>query len=209
MFGSLFGAFAVWKFLPIQRELSQANPLFRKAWMRYPLLIAAFGFTYHVSTMLPVKLFNKFSKNYKGIDYDNKAQDQDLVSRFRVFDRDAEAQAGNTEPSATEEEILNYLCIHSKDPLSKPELLDHMMKQAMKKTNLLEKFRVKRSGKDRNDTYWNFGKIHGLENIAYVKKEDLKDVAGNPVKLQELVHSVKPSDIPGYPSYEQFLVERQ
>jgi hypothetical protein len=28
-------------------------------------------------------------------------------------------------------------------------------------------FQVKRSGKDRDPMFWSFGKIHGLENIAF------------------------------------------
>ena len=57
--------------MPIQRELSAAHPLFRKSWMKYPLLVGSFAFAYHCAVMLPVKLFNKFSKSYKGIDHEN------------------------------------------------------------------------------------------------------------------------------------------
>jgi hypothetical protein len=204
LFGTAAGAFAVYKFLPIQREISQAVPLFRKTWMRYPLLAAAFGFTYHCATMLPVKLFTKFCKNNKaGILPENPGQDVDLVGRFRVFDKVAEAQGNDHNPSATEEEILNYLSIHSKDPLSKPELKEHLIKQVLKDEDIFSKFQVKRSGKDKNDIYWNFGKIHGLENIGLLTEADMAECNGNPVKLQEKLHKIKPTDRPGYASHEE------
>lgn len=34
-----------------------------------------------------------------------------------------------------------------------------------------------------NDIFYNFGKIHGLENIAYCDDADLADCDGNPIKL--------------------------
>lgn len=33
---------------------------------------------------------------------------------------------------------------------------------------------IKRKGKDKDPYYWAFGKIHGLENIAFASTEDLK-----------------------------------
>lgn len=38
-------------------------------------------------------------------------------------------------------------------------------------------------GKDKDDIFWKFGKIHGLENIAFVDPKDLEAAAGNPVRL--------------------------
>ena len=64
LFGTAVGGFLTYKMLPLQRELSASNALFRKTWMKYPLLIGTFAFGYHCASMLPVKLFNKFSKNY-------------------------------------------------------------------------------------------------------------------------------------------------
>jgi len=48
------------------------------------------------------------------------------------------------------------------------------------------KFQVKRMGKDKDDIFWNLGKIHGLENLAFVKDEDLAQANGNPMILQQL-----------------------
>jgi hypothetical protein len=51
-------------------------------------------------------------------------------------------------------------------------------------------FRVKIQGKDHDELFWSFGKIHGLENIAFVDPEELKQTNGNPVAIQELVNKV-------------------
>ena len=40
--------------------------------------------------------------------------------------------------------------------------------------NFMKKFKIKRMGKDKDDIFWQIGKIHGLENLAYVSDEDLK-----------------------------------
>ena len=42
---------------------------------------------------------------------------------------------------------------------------------------------MKRSGKDLDDFYYSFGKVHGLENIAFVDPEALDKTEGNPVAL--------------------------
>lgn len=47
-----------------------------------------------------------------------------------------------------------------------------------------------------------FGKIHGLENIAYLSEDELKACEGNPVKLQIAINNVKiPKGVPQ--TYEQ------
>jgi hypothetical protein len=92
--------------------------------------------------------------------------------------------------------------MYDKDPLSKPELLNHMVKRISEQTDLTKIFRIKRQGKDVNDFFWQFGKIHGLENIAFCDPVELSQVNGNPVKLQKLINKVTPEDIPGLSSYD-------
>lgn len=128
-----------------------------------------------------------------------------MVGRFRVFDRSAEAEG---QVSQTEEEILDYLSLHAKEPLTKKELVEHMMKKINKNVDLSGMFQIKRSGKDENDIHWSFGKVHGLENIAYIDDEKLDQVKGNPVTLQRLVNEIKPQDVPGYASSEALLAHR-
>lgn len=65
----------------------------------------------------------------------------------------------------------------------------------MKEFRLTDLFRVKRAGKDKDDFFWSFGKIHGLENIAFVDLEELYETKGNPVKIQMLVNRYEGSPI--------------
>jgi hypothetical protein len=51
-------------------------------------------------------------------------------------------------------------------------------------------FQVKRLGKDKDDLFWSFGKIHGLENIAFADPNELASTNGNPVAIQNLVNNV-------------------
>jgi len=41
--------------------------------------------------------------------------------------------------------------------------------------------RIRRMGKDLDDIYWSIGKIHGLENIAYVDDNELLTRGGDPI----------------------------
>ena len=79
----------------------------------------------------------------------------------------------------------------------------------LKEDKISEKFRIKRQGKDKNDIYYSFGKIHGLENIAFVDEDKLRETKGNPVLIQDLINQVKPEDVPGFASYEEVVEERQ
>jgi len=62
LWGSSVGLFAAWKFGPIQKELEHSHALFRKAWMRVPLQLAAFLVAYNIGTQLPARLFKKWQK---------------------------------------------------------------------------------------------------------------------------------------------------
>lgn len=93
-FGTSAGLFAAWKFGPIQRELEVSQPIFRKAWMRFPMQLAAFMLAYGVSTQLPTRLMRKFTKKNTGVNNDTYTGEFDYVSRFRLFEQDAEAFSG-------------------------------------------------------------------------------------------------------------------
>lgn len=184
MWGSACGAVAWYKAGPIQREIEHSYSIFRKAWMRQPIRLAAFAAAYWVGTALPTRFFRKFENKPEGVTSDTFKSRHDLVGRFRVFEED--------EPSdALESQVADYLAAYSSDPLSEPELLDHLMKQVSKKVDLSKIFQVKRLGADADDIFWSFGKIHGLENIAYCDDQALKACGGNPVKLQKLVNEVE------------------
>jgi len=62
------------------------------------------------------------------------------------------------------------------------------MKNYAQNVDLSEVFQIRRSGKDLDPIFWHFGKVHGLENIAFASNEELLETGGNPVKLQKLVN---------------------
>lgn len=67
-------------------------------------------------------------------------------------------------------------------------------------------FQVKRAGADLDPLFWSFGKIHGLENIAFCDPKEISATGGNPVKLQGLINAVNgPSKLFG--SYEELVAE--
>jgi len=115
-FGLACGLLAVYKVRPMQRQLQQHTVIFRKPWMRVPILASAFGAAYFVGTALPARVFQKFSRDYNGINADTVASRHDLVGRFRLFE--------DVEVTSQEEQVRNYLATYSKDALTKPELVD-------------------------------------------------------------------------------------
>lgn len=96
--------------------------MLRKAWMRYPILATAFGGAYFVGLQLPVRFFQKFSHRHEMITNESYYGRHDLVGRFRAFEN---VKEGNS----AENELLDHLSMYDKDPLSKPELIEHMMKR--------------------------------------------------------------------------------
>lgn len=83
--------------------------------------------------------------------------------------------------------MIKYLHDYSDRPFVKDELTERLRDMERKG----HKMRVRRMGKDRDDIFWYFGKIHGLENIACIDDETLKQAAGDPVLLQKLVNKVE------------------
>ena len=84
---------------------------------------------------------------------------QDIVGKFRIFDK--------VQEKTTRENVADYLSVYSTVPLTKDEMMDNIVLNAMKYEDIAKHFKVKRQGADRNDIFWQFGKIHGLENIAF------------------------------------------
>ncbi len=69
-------------------------------------------------------------------------------------------------------------------------------------------FQVKRQGKDKDDIFWSFGKIHGLENIAFADPLEVQETNGNPVKIQQLVNKIEGYQYP-IDSFEHLVQEMQ
>jgi hypothetical protein len=104
----------------------------------------------------------------------------DLVGRFRLFEEGAPVVSA-------EQNLVNYLHEYSDRPFVKDELLARL--EDLQKKGL--KMRIRRMGKDLDDLYWTFGKIHGLENIAFAEEADLKATNGDPIALQLLVNRLE------------------
>lgn len=67
---------------------------------------------------------------------------------------------------------------------------------------------AKRIGKDKDDIFYLFGKIHGLENIVFVPEEKLSKIS-NPIELQMAVNDVEESRLQhkNIPSFDALLVD--
>jgi len=68
---------------------------------------------------------------------------------------------------------------------------------------LSKTWRIKRVGVDADPIFWTYGKIHGLENIAFVDPKKLAECEGNPVAIQKLVNEVE--DVARFNSHEEML----
>ena len=176
--GALVGGVAAYKFQPIQADLARRHALFRKAWMRFPLQMAVFaGFS-----LTAIQIPNRMSKllGHRGVTQDMAMSATDIVGKFRMFENSPGA-------ASAEQNLVNYLHEYSDRPFVKDELLLRL--KEMEKNG--HHMRVKRIGKDQNDFFWLCGKIHGLENIALLTDEELKEVNGNPIKLQLLINKTE------------------
>ncbi len=149
---------------PIQRNLEKYSSLFRKPWMRLPIYSFAFICAFYGGIQLPGRIFPKFTPYLNdGVNHAVYTSSQDLVARFRLFDKIPEVD--------TERDISWYLNEYTTKPYSEADLVGKAMEEAVKRTDVTKLLRVKPSGRDRDPLFWSFGKIHGLENIAFA---DLK-----------------------------------
>jgi len=85
--------------------------------------------------------------------------------------------------------------------MTKSDLLDYTENRI---NGIPEGKRIKRWGRDKNDVFWAIGKVHGLENIAFLSDEQLEEINGDPVKLQEALNKVEPKGR-GNSSYEEYF----
>jgi hypothetical protein len=61
-------------------------------------------------------------------------------------------------------------------------------------------------GKDKDDMFWSFGKIHGLENLAFADSAEILATNGNPVAIQDVINEVD-KDKYNLHSFEHLEVE--
>ncbi len=154
------GAIGAWYARPLQRNLSQSYAIFRKPWLSFPVQLFAFTCAFYGGMQLPAKVFPKFTPSkFEGVDHSYYTSSQDIVSKFRLFE--------TMDVKDSHDDIATYLSVYSTQPLTKNEMMDNIAVHALKEFDLGKMFQVKRSGKDRDPMFWSFGKIHGLENIAF------------------------------------------
>lgn len=177
-FGTAMGAFALYKAQPILNDMTMKYAIMRKAWMRFPVPAAIFLTAYHVATMVPTRMIRKLTYTPQ-VNHDTYSGETDLVGKFRLFDTQ---QVVNADAS-----LHAYAASFSTEALTEPEIMQQLKDAAQKneqqKPAQDPKWRVKRLGPDASDHYWFYGKIHGLENIAYLTPEEIAACEGNPVKL--------------------------
>lgn len=102
--------------------------------------------------------------------------------------------------------MQSYLDLYHSGPLTKAEILNRMQEGREVDPEFAKKFRIQRRGKDKDDIFWQIGKIHGLENIAFLTEEQLASVKGDPIKLQKLINEVNDAPKPLPPqSFDELL----
>jgi hypothetical protein len=120
------GLFAAHRVGPFQAEAALYHPLFRKPWMRFPMQFMAFAGASYVSAQFVTRFFPKLSMKYYrhaegsyGVNQNVYQGNQDLVSKFRLFD-------GTTASADSKQSIEEYLDEYQSGPISKAELLNRI-----------------------------------------------------------------------------------
>jgi hypothetical protein len=186
--GVAFGLFAAYKASNLNVSAAKRHSIFRKPWMRwvYPGFFFFLGW-YGGREFRPRIL----QGGRKHVTFDKVVGDSDIIAQFRapVDDPRNEKQL----------DTVNYLLQHGE--ITRDGMLDAMLARLAEKSDFLEKYRIKRRGRDEDELKWLFSKIHSLENIAFVSDEALSQVHSNPVRLQREIYD---AEIPTSPasSYE-------
>ena len=158
--------------------LLQARSLFfRKPWMVPFFPLIGFYCGYLGARQLRGRRFQG-----KIVNFEKMSGSNDVISRFRNTDQHPDI---NTPAEKISQYLLNSASTNRSDVAKGiydclPQVDDHY-----------KNMRVKRMEKDADDLYWYFGKIHGLENIAYLTDEQIASTNGNPAALQLLINEVK------------------
>jgi hypothetical protein len=148
--------------------------------MRFPIYSAAFICAYYGGIQLPGRIFYKLSpQKNEGITHAVYSSSVDMVSKFRLFETFDTPDSRN--------DMAGYLSVYGTQPFTKNEMIDKIALHALKEFDLGKIYRIKKAGKDRDPMFWSFGKIHGLENIAFADPQEVKETKGNPVKIQQIV----------------------
>lgn len=124
----------------------------------------------------------------------------DLISKFRIF----ESGVGHAD---SQQEVEDYLDIYTSGPLTKAEMLNRIADGRKVDAAFQKRFQFKREGRDKDDIFWSYGKIHGLENLALCDPEELKQADGDPIALQRLVDKANDAEKPLPPGSYDLLIQ--
>jgi hypothetical protein len=178
-FSGFCGLFAGWyahsKLSPL---LQSRSLLFKKPWMRPVVPLVAVYLGYDIGFRLRMRRLAG-----RDPDFERMSGSTDLLARFR--------EVHESKDFSAQESILEYVTTCT--PATGSEIKRDLEKLTNAGLKKYEHKRIRRQGKDRDDIFWLMGKIHGLENIAFLTKEELNTIDGNPVKLQELVNNAQPT----------------
>jgi hypothetical protein len=64
LLNAAIGSFAAYKAGPFQDAAQHSYPLFRKAWMKVPIRLSAFGAAYYVASQLQTRVFPRLTTSY-------------------------------------------------------------------------------------------------------------------------------------------------
>lgn len=161
--------------------------------MKVPIRLFSFGCAYYSANQLQTRFFPRLHLNYwrdGGQKNPLYFGNQELISKFRFFDNDSVAEAD------AKNQVEDYLDFYTSGPLTKADLLNRISDGRPFDERFAKHFRIKRKGKDQDELFWKFGKIHGLENIIFLTEEEILKAGGNPWDLQVLINKANDNQKP-------------
>lgn len=187
--GIVAGVYVHKKLTPI---LQGRNLIFKKPWMRpiVPLMAGYAG--YHGAKQLRGRRFAGREATFEKMSGSN-----DVISRFRHID-------DNRTSNSSSADLASYL--NTSAHTSRSQVESGVINTLTLNDPRYKDRRIKRLDKDTDDIYWLMGRIHGLENIAFVDDEKLLATKGDPVALQVLVNDSKAPGIPAT-TYDGLVAE--
>jgi hypothetical protein len=131
------GGFAAYKVRPFQNATAEYYPLFRKSFMKYNIQLAVFCGLFYTASMFQTRFFPRLSMKFfrqgyggdggseversgHGINGNIYLHNQDLISKFRIFDNNPTAMAD------TKQQVSSYLDMYETGPLTKASMLQRL-----------------------------------------------------------------------------------
>jgi hypothetical protein len=98
--------------------------------------------------------------------------------------------------------------MYQNGPLTKADMLDRINTGKKIDSKFAKNFQIKRAGRDKDDTFYQIGKLHGLENIMFLDEDELKACKGDPWKVQILLNKANDTGKPLPPQSFDKLIEK-